>query len=250
MLRILAVTLLVTLAVSWACVSAAESPIAAPALVVEAVPVPAADTSAAAVVEDDAWGVEGEERHAVSDCPSGFFGPVRRWWHCRAKPRLQASHWGYAEFFHERPFGTFVHDHLQRQVFQGLANQLVLYRYDFSDGPGLAAAQLNARGRERLRELARMSRETGLPITIERSRGNAGMDQGRRQAVLRELERQAIALSPEMVVVARPRAIGIDGEDAEIMFLNRLEQTRARGLGSVEETANESVESVTGTVGD
>jgi len=204
---------------------------------------PDSGTSAEVLIEDDAPLIESEEAHDVYGYHPRFFGLLRRWWLYRAKPHLQATHWGYPEYFHERPFGTLVREHLQRQALNGVTDQLVLYRYDFSDGPGMAAAQLNARGRDQVRKLANMSKETGHPITIERTRDNARMDRARRQAVLRELERQGVAASPEMVVVGTPRAFGMGGDDAIRIYANRMDQTQTQGSGSQGVTASDSAES-------
>jgi len=241
--------LLAILALGPATAAAAESPAPLSSPVEDALPIPDVNDRIDTVSEGDSSSIDCDEDCAACCCTPGPLGPLGRWWHYRAKPRLQASHWGYAENFHERPFGTVVREHLQAQVFNGLADQMVLYQYDFSDGPAPAVSQLNPRGRERLRELARMSNEMGLPITIERARNNVVVDHAHRRAVLRELDRQGIRLSPEMVVVAKPRAFGIGGEDAEIMFSNLLEQTRSRGVTGTEGAATETMEPVGGGIG-
>ena len=54
----------------------------------------------------------------------------------------------------------------------------------------------------------------GVPITIEKTRDNVSLDNARRQAVLGELARLGIAVSPDTVVVGRPRAFDMGGRDA------------------------------------
>ena len=60
-------------------------------------------------------------------------------------------------------FSFYADGRFHRQYLSGqpvAMNWGSLYRYDFSDGPGLAETHLNPRGRAHLRELARMSAET------------------------------------------------------------------------------------------
>jgi hypothetical protein len=248
-----------TLALCCAAASAAEPLITPPSVVTEALPIPDAPDSGAGVEPMEpmermepmttvqrAPFTGCQKAHAVQRSVPQIRGSLSRWWRYRVIPCLRDSHWGYAEYFHERPFGTLVREPLQVQISNGLARQMVLYRYDFLDGPGLASAQLNARGREQLRKLARMSLDMGFPITIEPTGDDAQMDNARRHAVLSELELQGIVPSPGMVVVAKPRAFGLGGKEAEVMFLNQMEMTQERGLGSLEGSGGQSAAPVAG----
>jgi hypothetical protein len=171
-------------------------------------------------------------------CGAGTGNVLRRWYHCHAKPRLQASHWGYKEFFHERPFGTFTRACAQIQVLNGLEDQMVLYRYDFLDGPDETATQLSPRGKQQLRKFSEMMERCGLPITIEKD-GDAALDESRRHRILQQLRQWDMAASGEQVVVKRVPTVGIGGPGEQdyptqrpgsnMMYQNRLLQTLQQG---------------------
>ena len=142
---------------------------------------------------------------------------------------LRDSHWGYCEFFSERPFGTLVNAHMQTQAWNGLADQTVLYRYDFVNEQGRDRARLNPRGQQQLKKFANVQRTTGLPLVIEQTLESPGLDDARRQSVLAALGQLGAPVIPELVVVGKPNAFGVSAEEGELIYPNQLLQTQERG---------------------
>ena len=154
------------------------------------------------------------------------------WWTDRIKPCLQESHWGYADQFEAAPLGASVQAHLKVQVCNGLAGQMVLYRYDFGVGPVSTAALLNPHGRKRLDEIVRIMQDHGLhPLVIEPT-GNEKLDAARRDRVLKLMAQTSFAVPEEWVVVAEPRSRGRDGVEALLDYQSLLRQTQSQGGAS------------------
>lgn len=149
-------------------------------------------------------------------------------WRYRVRPWLQATHWGYPENFQAPPLGASVYGHMNAQVANGQAAQLVLYRFDFHDGATGPVAALNPYGRKRLRKLAGLLWASPLPLVIEASPyDDEQVHVARRLAVLEELAKiLPEAVPPERVVVAELDDPGLAGEEAELVYRNLLEQTR------------------------
>ena len=150
-------------------------------------------------------------------------------WTDRIKPCLQENHWGYADQFEEVPLGASVQAHLRVQICNGLADQTVLYRYDFRVGPVSTAALLNPHGRKRLDEIVRIMQDHGLhPLVIEPT-GNEALDAARRDRVLKLMAQTNFTVPEEWVVVAEPRSRGRDGVEAALDYQNLLRQTQSQG---------------------
>lgn len=146
-------------------------------------------------------------------------------WQGRIKPCLQYSHWGYADQFEETPFGASVCQAKKVQICNGLADQIVLYLYDFcmaTDG-----AQLNLRGRRRLSEIVTMMQSLNChPLLIEAS-GNPELDAARKAYVLEMMAKANFPVPEDWVVVGQPKVRGLAGEEAVIIHSNMLRQTEA-----------------------
>lgn len=190
----------------------------------------------AAVVEEESWTAPPDgylhDRHAhgqaaCSSClhavdgrPCGRCetcrgpGSIETWWITRAKPRLQESHWGYPEEFEEKPFGSSLRAHVNRQIRNGTRDRMVLYLYDFHDAGLGDETTLNPHGLRRLDDLRRMMQCNSTPLVIEPSGKNAELDEARREHVLSLLQDSTFAVPEDWVVVARPDARGLHGEDA------------------------------------
>jgi hypothetical protein len=163
---------------------------------------------------------------------------VSRWWHDRVEPCLRASHWGYPEYFRERPFGSFTCDYLRLQSLNGLIEQQVLYEYDFGDAGGEQAAVLNARGQAQFLKIAQRMLWTGHPLVIQRTDDNIELDEARRESVLTELFKLDSNAEVDSVVLRRVRVSGL-GDRGErdfpttpglnTTYENRLQQTLERG---------------------
>lgn len=150
------------------------------------------------------------------------------WDHLR--PWFQWTHWGYPEEFKTVPFGVRTQAHLRTQVCNGLAVQLVLFRYDFGEESSPQAGQLTAVGQKRLAYVvALVEKYQAHPIAVEAS-GNPALDQVRRQAVLAAIASQQVTIPAEWVVIAEPASINIRGADAMLIYANLLRQTKAGGI--------------------
>ena len=165
------------------------------------------------------------------DCASCSVTPrTRHRWHTQARPWLQATHWGYAECFCERPFGSYLKCTLHAQVRNGLVSQMVLYEYDFDHAGD--ASQLNRRGEEQLRKLANLALHLGGLIVVQRSHDHPELDAVRLTRVAEAAARLDLPIEPGMIVLGKSPLIGLQGNEALIIYGNQLQQTRARGLNS------------------
>jgi hypothetical protein len=123
-----------------------------------------------------------------------------------------------------------VRDHLSLQVRNGLIAQMILYRCDFLQGPGDAAARLNAVGRRRLDEICRiMLCHCLCPLVIESS-GNVELDRARRNSVLSVLTQSQFAVSQDWVVIGESTAGGLAGKEAIVNHLKMLQESAIGGI--------------------
>jgi len=178
-----------------------------------------------------------ENCHSTRGCHGGTChrgrhnGPVMRRWHGHWKPWLHENHWGYPEYFESEPHGASIHAHFNAQVGNAQAAQLALYHFDFHDGPGMKAAKLNSYGVDRLRQLSSLLMHSGLPLVVQRSQNNVQLDEARRAEVINQLAKMSpVAIAAERVIVGRPIALGLDGRESSLIYLNLLKQT-TRGEG-------------------
>ncbi len=155
-------------------------------------------------------------------------GCVRRWWLTEAKPCLQESHWGYADQFETRPFGSYAVATLDKQIVNGAIARLALYHYDFGDVTLKDPSILNLRGRKRLGELAGMMVQNNLhPLIIQSSPGKPELDMARLAHVLDLTAGLESPLPAEWVVVGEPIPPPLSGEEATIAQENLLRQTQS-----------------------
>ena len=113
-------------------------------------------------------------------------GRLQRRWVTHTKPWLQATHWGYPEYFDERPFGTDVLQAEQMQIVNGLRDQQVLYDYDFLTGD--QSDTLSPRGEYQLRKIIKRMEIVPTPIIIQTAITDPKLDEARRQHVLDALQ--------------------------------------------------------------
>lgn len=184
---------------------------------------------------DPAEPVEAIEPVCAAHRPSGaaccpVVGPAYCRWHTEIKPSLQATHWGYPEYFRERPFGTYARHAAQMQIANGLQNQQVLYHYDFLSGRD--ASLLSPRGVYQLEKIVRRMQHAPGPIIVQETVDYPELDDARRQNVLDALADMGIPAVPEMVIVGRPPVPGLQGVEGLILYENLLQQTLERGVSA------------------
>jgi len=156
-------------------------------------------------------------------------GPVRRLYHNHLKPCLQQSHWGYADLFQPRPFGSYARFAAGSQIENGLSAQLVLYRMDFVTAEGLPGAELNPSGRARLERVLGLVMTGPCPLVIELDERHPELNAARRASVVGQLQQVVAGFPEERVVVGRPAARGLSAEEAVAIQQNVLEQVRTMG---------------------
>jgi hypothetical protein len=144
----------------------------------------------------------------------------------RAKSALQASHWGYPSEFCERPFGSYLRSAMASQVENGLAVQMVLYRFDFVAPNGAPGVELNRAGRARLEKVAGLTSIMPCPLVIEVDETDPALNAARRAHVLNLLRTVEPSFPDERVVVARPAARGLAGDEALLIQQNLMLQTQ------------------------
>jgi len=159
--------------------------------------------------------------HCRSLYPAKFRSPC---WD-RLKACLQESHWGYPEEFEERSFGACLCAHVKTQVANGLAAQMVLYRYDFCDKTLGDPQRLNPRGMEQLDKIVGLMAANSCPLIIEPAPCNPDLDCARRAHLLQLLRAAGCDVPESRVVVCKPDA-GLRGEEAFEIDQNMLQQTR------------------------
>jgi hypothetical protein len=148
--------------------------------------------------------------------------PLVTFWQ-RSKARLEKC-LGYDEP-DPVPAGTFLYQTMPTQIDNGISARMILHDYDFMPG----SADLNLRGRDTLPHLASLALRHPYLVVVERTPTNPGLDDLRRQAVLKELARQSIPLPADRVVVGAPLTRGLYGVEANIIYQNLLNQTTSGG---------------------
>jgi hypothetical protein len=149
---------------------------------------------------------------------------------------MQASHWGYREYFHERPFGSLYHAYMQSHIVYAALESMVLYEYDFFDGTDAPADRLKPRGREQLERIVQMMEKTGRPVTVEPT-GDAALDEARRRNVMRRIHEEfGYPATVGTVLLGKPTAFGLlkggalgQRTEPEANYHNLLQQTQQQG---------------------
>jgi hypothetical protein len=148
-------------------------------------------------------------------------------WLRRKRADLQANVTGYSVEFERPPLGMSMHGILSQQRLQAQSARTTLYDYDFVRGSG----ELNRAGRARLVRISGQLQRLPGVLLIEGSEGGVVLDEARRAAVLAELALMQHEMPAEWVQVIGGAEQLLDSESAELMHVNRLQQTRTQGSG-------------------
>jgi hypothetical protein len=130
------------------------------------------------------------------------------------------------------PLGVRVHSLLTAQVANGRAAEMILFHYDFCDPRSLEGAELNIHGRKRLTGMAAQLWCNPVPIVIEASPCEAGLDAARRNSVVALLQQLVPGASESMVVVGDAPTRGLSGQEAVRVYDNMLKATVKSGQES------------------
>jgi hypothetical protein len=144
------------------------------------------------------------------------------------KANHQRSHWGYCNYFDERPFGESVLTTLTRQIDRGLQDSMMLYHYDFYPAESPRSGELTARGHAQLAKLLHRLQITSVPIQIQLADGDAELDQVRRQTVINAMSTMGVPVAESLVVLGPVRHEGV-GIEASQTYQNMLESVISRG---------------------
>ena len=143
-----------------------------------------------------------------------------------------------------RPFGSVMVDMLSAQKCSGAAARMVLYDYDFL--PDARNDILSLRGQQQLAKYARMAVACGHPIIIAATPGMPQLNEARRLYVTDLLQRIEPSASPDWVIVGRPKAVGLRGEEAIEIDINNIGATQQRGAIEAPATTGSSFSVVPG----
>ncbi|TVS18240.1 MAG: hypothetical protein EA424_11290 [Planctomycetaceae bacterium] len=205
--------------------------------------------------KDGPEGVEAAAMHGdtcdCADCGrlrhqrSGW-NPFRRvgaWWANQALPHLIDTHWGYDQYFDERPFGIYNSLAVHAQINQAAVDQLMLYQYDFEDH----SAQLRPRGHKQLQTLATQAERLGQPLIIQET-ADRQLDEQRKAEVVNRLVEMGVApeFAHDRVHIGAPTAFGLArggrlhmDSEPELIWQNQLLNSQQQGqtpLGRAEDS--------------
>lgn len=152
-------------------------------------------------------------------------------WREQHRAKWRDKMWGYPSEFQKPPLGASVQHYREQQKLNGRLARMALYEYDFIPG----TAELKPRGREHLARISDWLPQTPGEIAIEPTREGVELDEARRQAVYQELATLPCGVALVNIRTARRRHPGLDPDSGQLMFQNRLQQTKSRG---VSETGN------------
>jgi hypothetical protein len=120
---------------------------------------------------------------------------------------------------------------MDAMIINGKKAQLVLYEYDFQNGPTEDVAALNRAGRRKLLRLLPLMETTGLPLIVEPSADSPEISEARRMYVVNVLSTELWCPDADSrVVVQPPPAAGISGVEAIEIDRKQLETTRSQGI--------------------
>jgi hypothetical protein len=167
-----------------------------------------------------------QEHCGENETCRGWRQHLRRW-----KLKMQASHWGFPEYFNEPPLGASVDAARDAQIAQGVRDQLFLHHVDFYPDNTARADRLTPYGELRLHEVVRKAIDHGLPLRIETVVGRADLDQARRVSVIEYCRAKGLDIPAEMIVVDVQQR-GVSAKEAADIYYNQLQQTKNGGVQS------------------
>jgi hypothetical protein len=150
-------------------------------------------------------------------------------WREQHRAKWRDKMWGYPGEFQRPPLGASVQYYREQQKLNGRLARMALYEYDFISG----TAELKPRGREHLARISDWLPQTPGEIAIEPTREGVELDEARRQAVYQELATLPCGVALVNIRTARRRHPGLDPDSSQLMFQNRLQQTKSRGVSGI-----------------
>ncbi len=124
-----------------------------------------------------------------------------------------------------RPLGASLDAYRNAMRCERQSVGLVLHRYDFWND----SDQLNAKGRQRLAELAAFPASSGMYLVVEYVPDEPRLGEMRRETVVAELLRRSSSISQDRVIVRPVEWPQLRGEEAELVRHRLLKQTTNGG---------------------
>ncbi|MFM7128626.1 MAG: hypothetical protein ACKO0V_04630 [bacterium] len=135
---------------------------------------------------------------------------------CKVHPNVDAA--AINNPFEEIPLGLQMTETMKVQVRIFEDTRQIFYHYDFIDG----TPQLNFAGKSKLARISQQALGNFMPVIIEATPRQPGLDQTRRLNIVQTLASNAIPIPPERVIVNGPQARGTVGPDALILYNRAL----------------------------
>jgi len=195
--------------------------------------------------------------HGLTDYPAmqNTYGNPYRIWDCRDsgdcdstvlqrwKRSMQASHWGYPEYFHRNTFGHSNRNAFSNNIRDGAIERATIYLMDFYPEQSPYAHMLTPKGLERLEKAICVSKTFGSPMRLEKS-SRPELNQLRLQWLSEHPTLVASGMDPTtMVWVSNPS--GIMASEAIRSYQRGL--SASSGQSSVGSSSAGSLPSTSGT---
>jgi len=148
----------------------------------------------------------------------------------RWKRSMQASHWGYPEYFHRNTFGYANRNAFASNIRDGAIERSALYLLDFYPEDSPYAHMLTPKGLERLEKSLCIGSEIGSPIRIEKS-ARPELNELRREWLAEHPSVIAAGIDPtNIVLVSKP--IGIAASEAITRYQRGLSTSSSPSSGA------------------
>ncbi len=152
-------------------------------------------------------------------------GAIHRMFHHSAHT-LQDKMIGYPETFIEPPLGSYVNEQFGMHVGRADTHRFTLYRSDFLSGTN----QFSPIGASRFNIMMSRLPSSLMPVTVEWTPDQPGLDQMRRQAVLATLEKFGRPIVAERVRIGPSPYPGAMGIEAVNSFTNTVTRSQSSSM--------------------
>jgi hypothetical protein len=149
-------------------------------------------------------------------------GAIHRMFHHTAHT-LQDKAIGYPETFIEPPLGAYVNEQFAMHISRADVHRFTFYRTDFLPGTN----KFSPTGASRFNIMLNRLPSSLMPVTIEWTPDQPGLDQSRRQAVLATLEKFGRPIVAERVLIGPSPYPGAMGIEAANNFTNTIVRTQS-----------------------
>lgn len=131
----------------------------------------------------------------------------------RWKRSLQASHWGYKDYFQQNTFGDSLRSGFAANIRDGALERTTLYLMDFYPEESPNSHMLNPKGLERLEKAIAVSQAYGRGLRVELTRTRPELNEQRANWLVEHPSVLAAGISPESIVFVG-NAASTSGADA------------------------------------